>query len=548
MFEDTELVWAPNEGKPFHHHHSLFLDNQSYETSTSPSSTTALWPRSSLKTPVRDTARLPIFATSPADKIFIEPADLKPEAGTEAPGPGPVDLVRHTLLASKDKSKSHSTAVYAVDISPGSHIIASKHGDRTIRIHSLLSPTSQNPGTTATTTLQATLKVSFYVTMQERSRDFFVHSHAILSKTRTLIAVAAGFGHTLEIWDWVRKKKLQTMESAYRWAAAAPTEAADMYEKETSCCSPLVACYREDSDSIAIYPVAPPSLHGAPTTAKHPPFGAPTLINLTTAGLPHIPKFPELAISSSTSTTATRILVAAAGPRPPRPGHPPPQHAAMLIAWTLPANEDATTTTIAPPPRLWRVALPTQHTQLATALPCGLATHGNVAVSIWIPHGVRVIGRPGAWQVEPVAAVQERYVLVWRLEGQGEGEGEGEGTTSVFAIPNQNTLACVSPDCRFVAYRQGPGADTAAPAGDGGARREVCLVVLDALRGGKEVWRTPGRGGGGCRLGGRDCGQFMDLSRVSALAFSGDGTRLLIGDTGGAVGVYEIRTGTEGHW
>lgn len=147
---------------------------------------------------------------------------------------------------------------------------------------------------------------------------------------------------------------------------------------------------------------------------------------------------------------------------------------------------------------------------------------------------MRVIGRPGAWQVEPVPAVHERYVLVWQLE---------QGTTSVFAIPNQDTLACVSPDCRFVAFRQGPGADT--PRVAGGRGREVCLVVLDALRGGKEVWRTPGRGGGGCQLEGRDCGQLMDLSRVSALAFSGDGGKLLVGDTGGSVGVYEIRTAGE---
>lgn len=138
--------------------------------------------------------------------------------------------------------------------------------------------------------------------------------------------------------------------------------------------------------------------------------------------------------------------------------------------------------------------------------------------------------------MEPVAAVHERYVLVWRLE---------EGTTKIFAIPNQNTLACVSPDCRFVAYRQGPGADMPAPCAGGGGR-EVCLVVLDALRGGREVWRTPGRGGGGCGLEGKDCGQLMDLSRVSALAFSGDGRKLLIGDTGGSVGVYEVRTTAQG--
>lgn len=493
MNEDTELVWAPTDAKAFQH--GTFFND------TAPSSKDTL-AHSSRKTPVRESVCLPIFATSPTDKIIIEPSDLRPEA--EPPIPA-VDLVRSAILASKDKGENHSTTVYAMDISPASYIIASKHGDKTIRIHSL---PPQSPGI-----LQATLKTSFYVQMQERSRDFFVTSHTILSETRSLIAIATGFGHTLEIWDWARKKRLQVMESAYRWAV--PKR--DIYD--TSYC-PLVG-YREDDDCLAVYPVVSPSLHGAPTP-KNPPFGPPLLIHLSKAGLPHIPKFPELAVSATGP-----LLVAAAGPRPPRPGHPPPKHAAILMAWTLPA--DGTTS-----PHLWRVILPTHHRELAASLPCGLAVHGNIAISIWIPHGVRVIGRPGAWQVEPVPTVHERYVLVWQLE---------QGTTSVFAIPNQDTLACVSPDCRFVAYRQGPGADTPGVAGGGG--REVCLVVLDALRGGKEVWRTPGRGGGGCQLEGRDCGQLMDLSRVSALAFSGDGGKLLVGDTGGSVGVYEIRTAGE---
>lgn len=493
MNEDTELVWAPFDARPFRH--GTFFNE------AAPSSKDTL-AHSFRTTPVRESVCLPIFATSPTEKIIIEPSDLRPEAEPLLPA---VDLARSTMLASKDKGENHSTTVYAMDISPASYIIASKHGDKTIRIHGL---PPQSPGI-----LQATLKTSFYVQMQERSRDFFVTSHTILSETRSLIAVAAGFGHTLEVWDWARKKKLQVMDSAYRWAV--PKR--DIYD--TNFC-PLV-CYREGDNTLSVHPVVSPSLHGAPTP-KNPPFGPPLLIHLSKAGLPHIPKFPELAVSATSP-----LLVAAAGPRPPRPGHPPPRHAAMLMAWTLPADGTSS-------PHLWHVILPAHHRELDASLPCGLAVHGHIAISIWIPHGVRVIGRPGAWQVEPVPVVHERYVLVWQLE---------EGTTSVFAIPNQDTLACVSPDCRFVAYRQGPGADTPAIAGGGG--REVCLVVLDALRGGKEVWRTPGRGGGGCQLEGRDCGQLMDLSRVSALAFSRDGRKLLVGDTGGSVGVYEIRTAGE---
>lgn len=497
MNEDTELVWSPTDAKAFQY--GSFLDKK--VLSRSSKETLA---HSIRKTPVRESVCLPIFATSPTDKIFIEPADLRPEAEPPVQVPA-VDLVRSAILASKDKGESHGTTIYAMDISPASYIIASKQGDKTIRIHRL---PPQSPGI-----LQATLKTSFYVQMQERSRDFFVTSHTVLSETRSLIAIAAGFGHTLEIWDWARKKKLQVMESVYRWAV--PKR--DIYY--TTFC-PLV-CYRQDNDSISVYPVVSPSLHGAPTP-KNPPFGPPLLIHLSKAGLPHIPKFPELAVS-----TTAPILVAAAGPRPPRPGHPPPKHAAMLMAWILPADGTCS-------PRLWRVILPTQHVELAASLPCGLAVHANIAISIWVPHGVRVIGRPGAWQVEPVPAVHERYVLVWQLD---------EGMTSVFAIPNQDTLACISPDCRFVAYRQGPGADTPGVAGGG---REVCLVVLDALRGGKEVWRTPGRGGGGCQMKGKDCGQLMDLSRVSALAFSRNADKLLVGDAGGSVGVYGIRTAGEG--
>lgn len=528
MYEDPELIWAAWPSS-FQQHDGTGRSFFSDEAPASRPTTPPYQHFASLKTPVRDIARLPVFAISPADKIFIEPADLQPEV--VAPPSPTVDLVRTALLASKDRAENHSTTVYAVDISPASYIIASKHGDKTVRIHSVVNDPHQtrNPGggSSSGIHLQATLKTSFYVQMQPRSRDFFITSHAILSETRSLLAIAVGFGHTLEIWDWARRKKIQVIsDAAYRWASP---RGVDIYD--TSCVCPL-ACYHGGGqegkdDTISVYPVAP-SVHGSPT-AKNPPFGTPIVINLANAGLPHIPKFPELAISSSTTPP---LLVAAAGPRPPRPGHPPPTHAAMLMAWTLPAANGDTSA----PPHLWRVTLPTQHTQLATSLPCGLAVHGNVAVSIWIPHGVRVIGRPGAWQVEPVGAVHERYVLVWRLE---------EGTTSVFAIPNQNTLACVSPDCRFVAYRQGPGADTPAIAGGGGGR-EVCLVVLDAMRGGREVWRTPGRGGGGCRLEGRDCGQLMDLSRVSALEFSGDGKKLLIGDTGGSVGVYEIRTTAQG--
>lgn len=441
-----------------------------------------------------DTApRLPIFAVSPPDKIVIDPSDLATDSAGQNTTVGPaIGIVRTSLLSFKEKVEGHGVTVYFVEMSPAHYILASKHGDKTIRVYGL-----------PQCNVQASLKINFYIQMRERSRDFFVTSHAILSETRSIIAISTGFGDTLEIWNWALKKKLQTIESVYRWAGART----DIYE---SSFGPL-ACYRETEDSISLYPVAHDNLKGSlSTSSKKKPFGDPTVINLRGTGLLHIPKLPELIYSSTAP-----LLVAAAGPRPPRPGHPPPNHAAMLMVWQLdpdPARQSS---------RPWRFSMPTQYKQLETALPCGLATHGNAVVSIWIPHNVRVIGGPRAWQVEPVE-VHERYVLVWNFQTD---------STTLFPIPNENTIACISPDCRFVAYRQGPGAETE-------MGRNVGLVILDALEGGRELWRTPTLGGDTGLT--RDCEQLMDLSKVTCISFSPDGTQLIVGDTGGSVGVYDV--------
>lgn len=443
--------------------------------------------------------RLPLFAISPPDKIVIDPSDIptgytSTRHGTAEPI---VSIMRTNLLSFKEKREGHGATVYFVDMSPARYILASKHGDKVIRIYGL-----------PQCNVQASLKINFYVQMRERSRDFFVTSHAILSETRSIIAISTGFGDTLEIWNWALKKKLQVIESVYRWAGAK----ADIFE---SSFHPL-ACYREAEDSIYLYPVAHGSLKDSVSASlKDKPFGNPTVINLRGTGLPHSPKLPELVYSSTAP-----LLIAAAGPRPPRTGHPPPDHAAILMAWELnpdPARQNS---------RPWRSLMPAQYGQLETALPCGLATHGNIVISIWIPHNVRVIGQPRAWQVEPVE-VHERYVLVWNFDTDH---------TMLFSIPNENTIACISPDCRYVAYRQGPGADT-------GKGRNVGLVVLSALEGGRELWRTPTLAGE-TRLS-RDCEQLMDLSKVTCIYFSADGTQLIVGDTSGSVGVYKVNGATE---
>ncbi|KUI66563.1 hypothetical protein VM1G_02363 [Cytospora mali] len=438
---------------------------------------------------------LPLFAVSPPDKIYIDPNDI-PIHHDHRHSPGAIGLVRTKLLPFNEKGSGHAVTVFHADTSPASYILASKHGDKTIKIHGL-----------PQWNIQSTLKVNFYVNMQQRSRDFFVTSHSILSETSTLVAVASGFGHSLEIWNWIRKKKLQTIESAYRWA----TTRIDIYEANF----PPLACYRDTMDVIDLYPVVKDSSSTDSKGSSKKPFGKPTTIELYKSGLPHIPKFPELAYSSTAP-----LLVAAAGPRPPRPGHPPPAHSAILVAWGLDSNP------VKQSSRPCRSCMP-KHKELETALPCGLATHGSVAVSIWIPNNVRVIGRPGCWQVEPVA-VAHRYVLVWNL---------ATNNTRAFAIPDENTIACISANCRYVAYRQGPGADT----GKGGTRN--CLVILDALNGGRELWRTPAVGGGTGLEGGSE--QLLDLSRVTSISFSADGKLFLVGDVDGSVGVYEIRDGDE---
>lgn len=441
---------------------------------------------------------LPLFAVSPPDKIYIEPSEVPLRFNQPRITPS-ISLVRTKMLSFNEKGSGHAVTAFHVDVSPASYIVASKHGDKTMKIFGL--PLSN---------VQSSIKVNFWVSMQPRSRDFFVNSHAILSETSTLIAVASGFGNSLEVWNWERKKKLQSVDAAFRWAAVK----ADIYDTKF----PPLACYRETGDAIDLYPVA--AQGGESRAAGRKPFGKALPIELCKAGLPHVPKLPELAFSATSP-----LLVAAAGPRPPRAGHPPPPHSAMLMTWDL-SNLSAADGR--PSSRPSRVCMP-RHAELETALPCGLATHGDVVVSTWIPNNVRVIGRPGAWQVEPVA-VHERWVLVWDIKS---------GATSVFPIPDENTISCISPDCRYVAYRRGPGADT----GLGGARN--CLVILDALHGGKELWRIPTFGGGMTMVGGSE--QLLDLSRVTSISFSSDGKMFFVGDVDGSVGVYEIRSGEGGN-
>lgn len=440
------------------------------------------------------------------------------------------DLVPIQRLDVAAKGGVHGP-VFAIETSPDSTILASRHG----KFHINLSDAS-------TGEQLATLKVPFYVQMQMRSRDFFIRSHHVISETLRLVAIATGFGQTIEIWDWVKNKKVKTINDAYRWAAVRDP----VFESR---CFPL-ATYRSDDDVINLYPI---SDDHRKTKKKNPPlFGKPRAIELRKARLPHMPKLPELAYSATAP-----LLVAAAGPRPPRMGSPPPEHAALLMAWQL---DDGVVDT-----RPYKFL---HHRQLENSLPLFLATYGSVVVSIWEPAHFRTIGRPGAWQVEPVA-VTERTVLVWDF-GSGEDVNGSKDTTRTYRIPN--VLSCVSPDCRFVAYCDS-GTRKAAQQKSHQVQQqdEAALVLLDAMSG-RELWRVGGSAasrcqsntgvrnstwsGGSCDTKGSGNSWTSNrknnvevftlagnLDKVTDLAFSGDGTRLFVGYIDGRVGVFEVREG-----
>lgn len=465
--------------------------------------------------------KLPPRSSSYADKLSLP--SLKHTISTASEEVG-VEVTPLKRLNPMDKDSAYG--VYSIITSPTCTNLASRHGKSCINIWDIQSEYI----------LMSTIKVPFYVQAQPRSRENFIHSHAILSEALNLIAIASGFGHTLEIWNWAKRKKVQSINDTYRWAYARQAQAGPY---------PLAA-YREDTDTIDLYPASP-------STTSKKPFGKPRSINLRKSGLPHLPKLPELAYSATGP-----LLVAAAGPRPPRPDAPPAEHAALLMAWQL-SGENKSTGAPAQQQqhRPYKTLMPdrSRHPELEDSLPLCLATYGSVAVSVWAAARFRTIGGPGAWQVEPVA-VTERVVLVWDFGGAGGDYDEGVTT---YRIPD--VLSCVSPDCRFVAY---------CDPGSGGKGTAGGLVVLDAMSG-RELWRLGGtavssdggsgrrsgrsslrsgwssegsevdRGGGGGGWGLEGLGG--DLGKVTELAFSGDGGWLFVGGSDGGIGVYEVREG-----
>ncbi|KAK4652931.1 hypothetical protein QC762_503680 [Podospora pseudocomata] len=401
--------------------------------------------------------------------------------------------------------KAKSTRILHIDTSPANMFVATKHDPKTVKIWAI-----------AKSALHSTIKITSYVQPQVRSREYFIRSHAILSENATLIGITTHFGLTLEIWNFAKggtsAKKVQTIDEAHRWAASKR----DAYHTDYA---PLVV-YRPKGDRIDRFFLA------RHPSAKRPFWEDSThSIELLKAELPFVPKFPELAFSSDSP-----FLVAAAGPRP---GDAPRAHATVLIAWLMKPTSDhklraqtpnATVTSLEDEDRHkpYRVHIP-EYPALQTALPASLTACGSLAVSIWIPANHTDVAVPGGkYRRQPLPA-PERFVVVWDLPAN---------STRIFAIPN--VQACVSPNCKYVAYC------------DANAGQFVIIEVETA----EEIWKWPDAVKGKKNKNNHNHlagfgGQFEDLHKVTVFEFSPDGGMLVVGDDKGNLGVYEVEKGEE---
>ena len=382
------------------------------------------------------------------------------------------------LLEPDEKKKS---SVFYLDLANSASTLACKHGNNTIKFWSVTDGS-----------LQHVVKFASYTDPQIRSRNYFIRSHAILSETNNIVAIATRLGTTLEVWNWASKKRLQSISNADRWAGGRFAIGATGW-------GPL-AVYHGEGAIIDVYMA---------TTSKKPYFNMRT-IHLKKAGLPVLPQYPELALSATSP-----MLVAASGPRPPRHGHPPPHHETLLAAWDI--HEDGSLSN-----QPFKIAKPWQHSEIDTALPMSVATYGSVVVSIWVPADFVAVAHSqseGGWKLQPTKVLFQ-YVLVWDLT---------IGSTRTIRIPN--AVACISPNCRYVAYCDANGVNH-------GARGN--LAILDTMTG-QQVWCWPDPDAAptdeSLEHGFR---HLHDLSHVTDLTFSAGGGMLVVSDAEGRCGMYEI--------
>lgn len=447
---------------------------------------------------------------SPPPEYHRTPTPKSPHRRTET-----VNSASQFIIPSPTKHSPHRSRV---EITPARHLADKGKGGDIMHIdtsaNSVYAATRHNKvvkiWSIPKNALHGTIKITSYVQPKVRSREYFIRSHAILSEAATLVGITTHFGLTLEIYNFSKggsgAKKVQAIDDAHRWAASPH----DAYHSDFA---PL-AVYRPKGDRIDHF-----SLSRDPS-AKKPFVEDPAhSIELLKSNLPFLPKFPELAFSSDSP-----FLIAAAGPRPGDPAQQANANPAtiLLVAWLLkPCSvvpwggdaDDASNNNInnGAHHQPYRVHIPpaASHPALQSALPSHLAARGGVAVSIWIPAPRK------ADPADPVPrAAAERLVLVWDLPSN---------TSRVFALPNA-AACCIAPDCRRVAYCDAAG---------GG------FVIVD-VQSQEEVWRWPEvvRKEGFASFGQLEGGLGKG---ITVFEFSRDGTLLVVGDSGGAVGVYEVR-------
>ncbi|CAH0026983.1 unnamed protein product [Clonostachys rhizophaga] len=355
--------------------------------------------------------------------------------------------------------------VKAMDVSISGGVVAIKHANYSLQFWNI-----------ASGALQTTIDVPTYIDAGKRARDTYEVGHMLISDTAKLAAIITNFGRTLEIWNWAKKKKVQTIDDQVdRWAA-------DRFESYSSTWNPL-AVYKARPCVIDVYTAAP----------SKKPYAKVRIIDLRKAEFPYVPQQLELAIVSS-----SHLLVAAIGPKSAKVGQPPPDREIMLVAWDISDYRE-----VSHIPR--HFVRPLHHAEIDLAVPTILVGHENTVISVWVPpsHSVYREAHPRTglpeWKLSSVVG-STRHVLVWDLSGN---------ITNVYQVPN--TVTCVSGDCRFVAYSLI-------------AYGQTRIVISDA-RSGTEV---------------QSIQEIISGRVVTELAFSRDSKLLMVGDADGNTNVFEV--------